>query len=224
MKLLALSDLHGNLVNISGSYDVLIIAGDWSPLYIQNCYNDMMSWISYDFIKWLSGINAKHIIFIPGNHDFVCTMPSFRYSLDSILLQNGLKNRIHYLNCTSVKLYNKKFYGLPFTEGLNGWAFSSVYNPDYSFDSDTDILVTHQPPKFGNVGLVKYTNKDFGSISLRNEILNSNISLNICGHIHTGDHSTTKILLNNGREASVYNVSLLDEYYRIAYKPTVIKL
>ena len=32
MKIIALSDLHGHLVQISESADVLVIAGDFSPL------------------------------------------------------------------------------------------------------------------------------------------------------------------------------------------------
>lgn len=34
MKIIALSDIHGNLINIKNSSDIVIIAGDWSPLEI----------------------------------------------------------------------------------------------------------------------------------------------------------------------------------------------
>ena len=131
---------------------------------------------------------------------------------------------MHYLNRASVKLFGKKFYGIPDTEGLLGWAFSKKFNVDYSFDKDTDILVTHQPPKVSDVGFVSAYNKDVGSIDLLNMILNSNIEANICGHIHTGKHGGCKLSLNNGKIACIYNVSILDEDYNIAFEPTVIEI
>ena len=67
-------------------------------------------------------------------------------------------------------------------------------------------------------------NKEFGSVDLRNEILRSNISLNICDHIHTGEHETTHIVLNNGKSAIIKNMSISDEDYRVAYDPVTIEI
>lgn len=224
MKIAAVSDLHGNLITIKDECDVLVIAGDWSPLYIQQYYNPMMYWIEDEFLPWMSLINTDHIVFIPGNHDFVCTFLQFKSDLDTLLLKSGLSGKVHYLNDSSTKIMNKKFYGLPFTEGLNGWAFSSKYNVEYSFDEDTDVLITHQPPRIGDAGYISLYNKEFGSLDLRNKILKSNIDINICGHIHTGSHECQPVLLDNGKTAEIYNVSILDEDYRIAFKHTIIEI
>ena len=45
------------------------------------------------------------------------------------------------------------------------------------------------------------------------------IGINFCGHIHTGDHYGVKY-----NDTTVYNVSLLDENYNEAYKPTIIEI
>lgn len=224
MKIIAVSDLHGNLISIRDKCDVFVIAGDWSPLHIQCDYNSIMSWFNISFIPWMKLIKSKHVVFISGNHDIACTSLCFNSDLDDLLISHNMRNRVHYLKNNSITLFGKKFYGNPNTEGLDNWAFSKKYNADYSFDSDTDILITHQPPLFGSIGFVKQTFREFGSVDLRNKILDSNISLNICGHIHTGEHGCHSILLNNYKEARVYNVSILDEDYVISYSPTIIEL
>lgn len=224
MKIIALSDLHGHLVHINESADVLVIAGDFSPLYCQQDPIGTIGWIESRLIPWLKKLNISDVIIVPGNHDFACTYSFFKDDLKTILSRHELIGRVHYLNRSSVRLFGKKFYGIPDTEGLLGWAFSKKYNVDYSFDKDTDILVTHQPPKISDIGFVRAYNKDFGSIDLRNEILSSNIEVNICGHIHTGQHGGCTISLNNGSIACIYNVSILDEDYNVAFEPTVIEI
>lgn len=224
MKIIALSDLHGNLDKIYDSCDVVVIAGDWSPLYCQHDAYSILNWWDRKFIPWMKQIDTSHIVIIPGNHDLACTLSFFKSELDTILKRNKVENEVHYLCHDSIIINGKKFYGNPNSESPRCWAFSNPYNVNYDFDDDTDVLITHQPPRFGNIGFVRQTNREFGSVDLRNKILDSNISLNICGHIHTGEHGCHSIILNNGNEARVYNVSILDEDYRVAYKPTVIEL
>lgn len=224
MKIIALSDLHGNLDKIYDSCDVLVIAGDWSPLYCQHDAISILAWWDKKFIPWMKQTNTSHTVIIPGNHDLACTLSTFNDELNIVIKRHKMEDKIHFLCHSSVIIDGKKFYGNPNSESPKGWAFSSPYNVNYDFDEDTDILVTHQPPRFGDVGYVKQTNREFGSVDLRNKILESNIELNICGHIHTGEHGCHQILLNNNKTARVYNVSILDEDYRVAYKPTVIEL
>lgn len=223
MKIIAVSDLHGNLINIRESCDLFVIAGDWSPLYCQRDYIETLSWIDSMFIPWMKQLNAKHVVFIPGNHDIVCTLPFFEKEFKSFLKRNNCTN-ISYLCNSGITIFGRKIFGIPNSESPNGWAFSNQYNQTYDFDDDTNILITHQPPRFGNVGYVQQFNKELGSVDLRNEILRSNISLNICGHIHTGDHTPTSATLNNRKTAIIQNVSILDENYEVAYPYTVINI
>lgn len=224
MKIIALSDQHGNLEQIRESCDVVIIAGDWSPLYCQQDCMSVLNWWDKKYAPWMKALKTNHIIVIPGNHDFACTYRFFKEDLYKILARHRIDDRVHYLCHDSVIIDEKKFYGNPNSESPNGWAFSMPYNQTYEFDEDTDILITHQPPRFGNVGFVKQFNKELGSVDLRNDILRSNIELNICGHIHTGDHNTTPVILNNEKLANIKNVSILDEDYRVAYEPAIIEI
>ena len=224
MKIIAVSDIHGNLITIKEQCDILVIAGDWSPLYIQHDCLAVLEWIDKRFIPWAKSLNTSHIIFIPGNHDLACTYSFFKDDLFKIVKRHQIQNKLHYLCNSSIIIDSKKFYGNPNSESPKGWAFSRQYNVDYEFDEDTDVLITHQPPRFGDIGYVKQTNREFGSVDLRNKILESNIELNICGHIHTGEHGCHPILLNNNKKAYVYNVSILNEDYIVAYKPTIIEI
>lgn len=224
MKIIALSDLHGNLIKINKQSDIVIIAGDWSPLYIQHYYEAMIDWISSQFVPWMSSLPTQYIVFIAGNHDFVCTNSCFIHDLNEILLHNNVLNKIFYLNRNSVSLLNKKIYGIPDTEQLRNWAFSRIANIDYSFNNDIDILITHQPPKYYDLGYVKDKGTDFGSIDLLNSIKQSNVKLCICGHIHTGAHGEHLLKLNNDNQARLYNVSILDEQYNYMFDPTIIEL
>ena len=224
MKIVALSDQHGNLNRITEPCDVVVIAGDWSPLYCQHDPSSILDWWDKKFIPWMKSLNTNHVVVIPGNHDLACTFVFFRSDLAKILLRHKMTDKVHYLCHESVVIDGKKFYGNPNSESPRGWAFSKEHNQTYEFDEDTDILVTHQPPRFGNIGFVRQFNREFGSVDLRNEILRSNISLNICGHIHTGDHTLTPVALNNGNIAQIKNVSILDEDYRVSYDPSVIEV
>ena len=225
MKIIALSDLHGNLISIRDKCDVVVIAGDWSPLYCQHDYLRVLDWIDKRFIRWMSSLNTNHVVFIPGNHDLVCVYSFFRKEFNKILARHRESEyNIHYLCYSSVVINGLKFYGTPNSESPNGWAFSNRYNQTYSFDGDTDILITHQPPKVGDVGYARQINTEFGSEILLSEIMKSNIRLNICGHIHTGSHEKHSIKLKNGSVADVYNVSILDEEYQVAYEPAIIEV
>ena len=224
MKIIALSDQHGNLNPISESCDVVVIAGDWSPLYCQQDCTAILNWWDKKFVPWMKTLKARHVIVIPGNHDLACTYTYFRKDMQEILLRHKMQDKIHYLCFNSIIIDGKKFYGNPNSESPMGWAYSKPYNQTYKFDDDTDILITHQPPMVGNVGYVRELSKELGSRDLRDKILNSNISLNICGHIHTGSHDGQQITLYNGKQAIVYNVSILDEDYNVAYEPTIIEL
>lgn len=224
MKIVAISDLHGSLIPIRDKCDTLVIAGDWSPLYCQHDSIEMMGWIATKFTKWMKKIDADNIVFIPGNHDMICTYSFFEDDLKKILLRSNLLNKVHFLNMNSVTINGIKFYGNPNNESPRGWAFAKQYNQVYKFDNDTDVLITHQPPLVGDVGYVKLYHKEFGSKELQDRIKESNIQLNICGHIHTGSHEEHKLQLNNGKIARIHNVSILDEDYDVAFSPTVIEL
>ena len=69
MRLIAISDLHGNLPEIKEQADIMIIAGDISPLYIQGRKSDMTNWLKNEFIDWINSLNVETVYLIAGNHE-----------------------------------------------------------------------------------------------------------------------------------------------------------
>ena len=69
MRLIAISDLHGNLPEIKEQADIMIIAGDISPLYIQGRKSNMTNWLKNEFIDWINSLNVETVYLIAGNHE-----------------------------------------------------------------------------------------------------------------------------------------------------------
>jgi Icc-related predicted phosphoesterase len=105
------------------------------------------------------------------------------------------------------------------------WAFMkkpSELEPIYAaIPEETDILVSHQPPLYHgdrtfnlDSGRVEHV----GSRELLDAVERVQPRLVICGHVHGGygrfEHQGTPI----------YNVSVVDEAYRLVNAPTVIDL
>ena len=224
MKIIELSHQHGNLNQIKDSCYVLVIAGDLSPLCYQQDYDTVLNLCDNEFIPWMKSLYTYHTIIVPCNHDISCTYSSFKDDTDNLIKRHDMCDKIHYLCFDSVIIDGKKFYDNPNSDSSYWWAFSNQHNQNYEFDDDTDILITHHPPRFGDVRFVRRFNKEFGFVDLRNDILRSNISLNVCGHIHTGDHETTHIVLNNCNSDIIKNMSISDEDCRVAYEPVIIEI
>ena len=90
MKVTAISDLHGNLIDIEPC-DLLLICGDISPLEIQRDYIQMTKWIFNEFQEWIMKIDCPTIILTPGNHDF--WLEKQKYII--VLTTNGIKSMEH---------------------------------------------------------------------------------------------------------------------------------
>ena len=165
MKIITLSYQHVNLSPIKDSYDAVVIAGDWSPLCYQQDYDTVLNWCDNEFIQWMKALDTYHIIIIHCNHDISCTYSSFKDDTDNIIKRHDMCDKIHYLCFDSVIIDGKKFYGNPNSDSHYWCVFSNQQNQNYEFD-DTDILITHQPPRFGDVRFVRRFNKEFGSVDL----------------------------------------------------------
>ena len=170
MKIIALSDQYGNLNQIEDSCDVLVIAGDLSSLCYQQNYDVVLNRRDNEFIPWMKALDAYHII-VPYNHDLYCTCSSFKDDTDNIIKRHDMCDKIHYFRFESITIDGKKFYDNPNSDSHSWCVFSNQHNQNYEFDDDTDILITHQPPRFGDVRFVRRFNKEFCSVDLRNDIL-----------------------------------------------------
>jgi 3',5'-cyclic AMP phosphodiesterase CpdA len=70
-RVVAIADLHGNLPGDLPEGDVLVIAGDVCPIEDHSVeFQDR--WLKETFAAWLDSLPHAEVIWIAGNHDFVC--------------------------------------------------------------------------------------------------------------------------------------------------------
>lgn len=236
MKIVSMSDLHGYLPKPEDvpACDVVCICGDIVPLEYQNDDVASIAWFCLEFVPWSDKLDCKKVIFIAGNHDkfleHIMLGPirddgSRKCRTASEVLKKLLpgnnkgKHKLIYLRDNSVEVEGKVFYGTPWIQDLRNWAF---YNDDIGLESmfsnipkKLDVLLTHQPPRIGNMGTVlqkgfSYGN-DYGSDILYGKMLERNIRYTFCGHVHSGNH----ILFEYKPNCFVQNVSIKDEDYRV---------
>ena len=197
MLILHLSDTHSKhheLRNLPPS-DIIIHSGDIS---FAGSENEVM-----DFIEWFGALPYKYKIFIAGNHDFCL----FGANIE------GLQEDCYYLCNSSVTIQGVKFYGLPmFMED----AMSGDYDRNIQkIPSDTNILITHQPPS----GILDYSaNINYGDLSLLQIVLKTKPKYHLFGHIH-GAYGVVK-----SEHTTFVNAAILSENYEIIYEPILLQV
>jgi len=200
MKIIAISDLHGNKPDIPDG-DMLIVAGD--SLY----YGSPRELDDFDW--WLKKLPHKHKIVIAGNHD-------------RILEKKEMEKRLEfctYLKDNSLEIEGIKIYGSPWTPMFNNWAF--MLEPDeirkkwMMIPDDTDILVTHGPP----YGILDRTNygQHVGCHSLLPRVLKVKPRYHIFGHIHPA-HG-----VQEERGITFVNAAICDDALIVRNKPVVLE-
>lgn len=198
MKIWHISDTHGlhDMLNIPDGIDVICHTGDAG-----NSRDPSKSIVELEtFFTWYSKLPGIKI-YTPGNHDSAADCPSGKRAAEFNKLINGFD--ICYLNQESIEINGIKFFGTPFTPKWGRWAFmkdrdkmSDVWD---SVPVNTDILLTHGPPK-GMLDLAHRPNNNIeraGCHSLYRHITEEqygwSVKYVLFGHIH--DH---EMLYNNG--------------------------
>lgn len=232
MKIVALSDIHGHLNIDIPQCDVVCICGDILPLQVQRSIVKSVSWLCQDFKPWAESLPCKYVVFIAGNHDFIFETlgPKAgrrpREVMNDIFSEHHLKkSKLVYLRDESATLDGVKFYGTPWCPHLVNWAFykpqAELIDTYNNIPSDTEILLTHCPPQYQDLGVVLQDGinymRDFGSPELFAVLQDKpNIKWVLSGHIHTGNHNPIKF-----KSTNMVNVSIKDEKYIVTYKPFV---
>ena len=242
MKIIALSDLHGNLPIIREDEwaDVVCVCGDIVPTNIQNSMIKSISWFHQRFVPWCNGIHCDRVIFVGGNHDFflpkiVSYLNNGKASkieledvasdmINEYLLLEGTK--VVYLQDNEYVYKGVKFYGTPWIPELSRWAFykddDSLKDAYEKIPNDVDVLLTHSPGRYvldTGVSLQKYNRPEYGSSVLTEVLVEKNPKYWFCGHVHSGNHR-----LEYWGDTKVANVSVLDENYDVAYEPLVVEI
>lgn len=221
MKIVALSDFHGDLISVPAC-DVVCIAGDIVPLKMQRSIPQSAKWLREIFVPWCESLDCKHVILVAGNHDFYFDTSFWTDKMDpAVVRPNEIfanNDKITYLQDNGCEIDGIKFYGTPWITGLPNWAFYTPDDTNYmKHIPDCDVLITHAPP-YGDVGTVLQQcwnyGRNFGSKALRDRLIDGRIRVCVSGHIHSGLHAEEMI-----GDAKCYNVSVKDESYFIAFRP-----
>lgn len=228
MKIVAISDLHGVLPNLPAC-DVVVLAGDFSPLNIQTNYLAVCTWCKNYFIPWILNLECKSFIFIAGNHDFACQNAMWSEDWNEMLEEISFREEkylnVVYLENKSCVWEGKRFFGCPYSDIAN-WAFSTTTGNPNGYDcieSGVDVLLVHQAPDLENLGtsnIGSERERNFGSKKLLQIIQHRKPKVVVCGHIHSGNHE--KVVDEN--ETNYYNASLKNEQYCVFYQPQVFEL
>jgi Icc-related predicted phosphoesterase len=175
------SDTHGQerTLNVPTNIDLAIFSGD--------CSNPRNSALNEpevrNFIEWYSNLNIPYKIFIAGNHDS---------SIESGLVtkKDFQGAGIIYLENESIEILGLKIWGSPITPTFGNWCFMKARHKLHdlwiTIPEDTDIVVTHGPPKGClDLSFDRDNNLEFcGCESLRKRIFNIKPKLHLFGHIH----------------------------------------
>ena len=132
-----------------------------------------------DALDWIKSISYPHKIVIAGNHDLILDSES------KISLEWG---DVQYLQDSTAEIRfangrNMSIFGSPWTSTPGTWAFHHARDQDpwtNQIPNDTDILVTHQPPRFYLDG------GGWGNENLLGELWRVRPRLHVFGHIHQG--------------------------------------
>jgi Icc-related predicted phosphoesterase len=221
MRIVALSDQHGHLPEIP-TCDLVIVAGDvcpdrFGPFLALQHPEQQKAWFDRVARHWLDRAPAVYKVLTWGNHDWCGQACEFGNNASGIADAGELQILVD--ESTTIPLCDDgdglSLWASPWSNPFLNWAFmkspaelATVYD---SIPEGTDIVVSHQPPYgCGDHGL--------GSHELRAAIRGVKPRLVICGHIHEGF----------GRfeceGVMVYNVSVVDEQYRLVHEPTLIEL
>lgn len=225
MNVYAASDLHGNLPDVPGDADLLILGGDICPDFrpygnrggglVDQGGTQQANWLDRDFRYWLTTFSCP-VVATWGNHDFVgersFLVPRLRWAM--------LKDAEAIVSDLGV-------YGTPWVPGLPYWAFygtpRALEARAEAIPEGLDILITHGPPhrvgdyiptsekqrnKYGNYG-----GMHVGDPTLNVAIERARPKAVICGHIHEarGSYYLDGI--------PVYNVAAVDQNYVLHDEP-----
>lgn len=188
------------------------------------------------FFNWFSVQPAKFKLAICGNHDKLAQK-------DPNLFKSLIPSNVIYLQDNGVEIDGIKFYGTPWQPYFYDWAFNGLesrgiqgflYNggpglgvtPDrdhpYLYEvygkipDDTNVLICHGPPRYGNLDNIPYNREDdkAGSFELFTVIQRlKDLKLGVFGHFHSGYG------VERFDKALLCNAALLNENYKVANKP-----
>jgi Icc-related predicted phosphoesterase len=220
MKICALSDLHGFLIDDIEECDLVLICGDSVALTHQRGFTKAFKWYKNKFKPWAESLPCKKVLFIAGNHD---PLEGHEDKMRELFPRT---DKVTYLCHELYEYEGLKIFGTPYCHQFGNWPFM---HDDETLDKyfseipeNIDILLTHDVPYDMSDVLLQQTewstSKHIGSIPLRKAIDRVLPSLHFSGHLHSCDHALIPFTIN-GKIIQHANVSIVDEYYNPIYQP-----
>jgi Icc-related predicted phosphoesterase len=178
MRIVCLSDTHGvHDIDIPDG-DVFLYAGDMCRRGTQEELIDFRD-------NLLHPLDHDHKIIVAGNHDW----PLYHAENPSQQFDNCC-----YLEDSAVVVGGLKIYGTPWQPEFHNWAYNlprgqTLADKWAQIPTDTDILITHGPPKnikdhvYRGMGRMSCM-KSVGSKTLLERVLEVDPQLHVFGHIH----------------------------------------
>lgn len=232
LKIVAVSDLHGYLPEITEPADIMLIAGDISPLYIQFNKPAMKKWTESKFANWVKSLPVDKVYIVAGNHD------GYFEGINAINFDDFKRkcgDKLVYLE-NSLDIYHHggkeyKIFGTPYCHIFGNWPFmrSEEYLEEKfkSIPDELDIIISHDPP-YGICQVDQILEdriwnsqelKHCGNKKLAERLSQIDYKLLVCGHIHSGSHEPYEF-----KDGHIVNVSILNENYNINYNPFYYEL
>ena len=221
-----MSDLHGYLPEID-KCDLVLICGDIVSLRSQQYPKSCKKWYTGVFQPWVDSLPCDKVLFIPGNHEVGVEGHDDEYKKlfgpykkATILIHEPYE----YLSDDGT-FY--KIFGTPYCKVFGNWAYmrpnSDLKEKFSEIPEGLDILLTHDvaygyaDQSLQDIGYG--TEEHFGTVELRDAILEKKPKYHFSGHIHTADHNLIMI-----GDTKHYNVSYIDEKYNPAFKPLYLDI
>jgi Icc-related predicted phosphoesterase len=209
LKLVLISDTHEkhNALSVPDG-DVLVHAGD---LTYRGDFDAVL-----EATQWLRKLPHKHKVVIAGNHDFL-----FEKKPASA---RSLMDGIHYLENESIVIDGVKFYGSPVQPWFYDWAFNvqrgeAIRKYWDMMPEDTDVLITHGPPKgFQDQSVPHKNTEHLGCYDLLEAVLRIKPKIHVFGHIH-GGYGYQRF-----EGTQFYNASVVNEAYKLTNDPFVVEI
>ena len=215
MKIVCISDTHNaSLLKINPPEgDLLIHAGDatmrGSELEVE-IFNNQLGMIKDRY--------THGILFTPGNHDWYFEMNYESSYVNKAKIITNAQCLIH----ESIEIDGVKIFMSPYTPRFCDWAFNVDRGPHLAklwseIPKDTDVLVTHGPPK-GVLDWAVADDSHVGCEDLLRITRKTALKYHIFGHLHESYGEVTQ------GGTTFVNCAILDERYQVCNAPIICEI